>query len=73
MIIHCPHCDQMIEILEINCRIFRCGVYMKTNEQVNPHESKEICDLIKKCELIYGCGKPFLINLDNKVEKCDYI
>ena len=73
MIIHCPHCDQMIEILNINCRIFRCGVYIKTNTQVNPHESKENCDFITKYELIYGCGKPFLINLDNTVDKCEYI
>ena len=73
MIIQCPHCDQMIEILELRCRIFRCGVYKKTNEQVHPHASIEICDKLKKCGLIYGCGKPFLINLVDKVEKCSYI
>ena len=73
MIINCPHCDQMIEILELRCRVFRCGIYKKTGEQINPHASKETCDEIKRCDLIYGCGKPFFINMIDKVEKCSYI
>lgn len=73
MIIRCPHCDQMIEIIELCCRIFRCGVYKETFQQINPHLSKALCLQLIKDNEIYGCGKPFLINQTDKVEKCDYI
>ena len=26
-VISCPHCGQFIEVLALNCRIFRCGIY----------------------------------------------
>ena len=58
-IIKCPNCEISIEVLEINCRIFRCGVIKETMEQINPHSSKEECDQYVKNDLIYGCGKPF--------------
>ena len=73
MLINCPHCNQEFEIVELNCRIFRCGFLKNTYEQINPHLQKEICDILKERDLIYGCGKPFYINIDNNVEICDYI
>ena len=73
MIVSCPHCNQMIEILELRCRIFRCGIYKSTYKQINPHLAKEFClQLVLKDE-IYGCGGPFLINNLLNTEKCDYI
>ena len=33
ILVHCPHCQQLIEIVELNCRIFRCGVLKQTGEQ----------------------------------------
>ncbi len=75
MIIKCLHCNEKIEILEseLNCRIFRHGVFKDTMEQIDPHGSKEYCDNLLVNNLIYGCGRPFRINLNNEVEICDYI
>ena len=64
----CPHCQVQIEIIEINCSIFRCGIIKSTGEQIPPHASKEE---IEKLE-IYGCGQPFRL-VEGKLEKCDYI
>ena len=73
LIINCPHCDQLIIIVELNCRIFRCGVLKLNGEQINPHSNKNICDDLTVNNLIYGCGKPFLIDANNKALICDYI
>ena len=45
-------------------------------KQIEPHSSKELCDHYIRHKLIYGCGKPFqiIINDDNFIiEICDYI
>jgi len=80
MLYQCPHCDAtiLIEPEDINCGIFRHGVYKfyENTPQMDPHSSKEICDKAVAENLIYGCGKPFKIILkDNKfvIEVCDYI
>jgi hypothetical protein len=76
-IITCPNCDTYLCITELNCCIFRCGIYKKTNEQINPHLSEENCKKLIETNQIYGCGKPFQIivqdNGDWIVQKCDYI
>jgi hypothetical protein len=63
--ITCPNCNVTIEVLEINCRIFRCGVIKATGEQIPPHSSKEDCEKYVKEDLIYGCGKPFYFDGTN--------
>ena len=72
MIVKCPHCSRFIEVLELNCSIFRCGVYIDTYEQLPPHSPKEVCELAVKNNLIFGCGKPFQI-FKGVVIKCEYI
>ena len=76
-IITCPNCDIYLCISELNCGIFRCGIYKKTNEQINPHLSEENCKKLIESNQIYGCSKPFQIivqdNGDWIVQKCDYI
>jgi|UniRef100_A0A6C0JNG7 hypothetical protein len=75
-IIICPNCNEPIMIEKINCGIFRHGSYKDTGKQIGPHSSKEKCDSLKQRDLIYGCGKPFQIILqDNKmvVQVCEYI
>jgi len=75
-VVICPHCQESIIIEEINCAIFRHAVLKTTNQQIDPHSSKYICDVLIENKLIYGCGKPFqLIKKDNKIEAviCDYI
>lgn len=70
--INCPHCGLDLEILEINCKIFRCGVYKNTFKQIYQHLNKKECDALKSKDLIYGCSKPFYY--DGSVLKIiDYI
>ena len=78
--IECPHCLQIMELpkAEINCAIYRHGVFKHTMKQIDPHTPKELCDEYKRRDIIYGCGKPFKITGDLsggnvQVECCEYI
>jgi hypothetical protein len=60
---------------QVNCGIFRHGVYIENNKQINPHAKKELCEKLVAEKLIFGCGKPFKLkfNGENYVgEICDY-
>jgi hypothetical protein len=75
MIIKCPHCDEFIFIEELNCKIFRHGIFKKNMKQINPHSNKELCDFYIKNNLIIGCGKPFELIWENEEWKpiiCEY-
>ena len=69
-----PKCNMAIIVEQINCGIFRCGVFKETFQQIQPHLSIIDClDLIDK-KLIYGCATPFQVSLINRTaERCDYI
>lgn len=73
-IYECPHCQDKILIYqnELNCRIFRHGVYKQNMQQIPPHLDKTRCDQLFENGLIYGCGKPFRIT-EHSIEICDYI
>lgn len=81
--IKCPHCNIMIEVIELNCKIFRCGIYKKGFQQIDPHMPKDACDALVKSESIFGCGKPFMVIEKDKIDSesiaeyesivCDYI
>ena len=73
MLINCPHCLELILIDQLNCRIFRHGLFKHNYEQIPPHAPKNDCDTWKEKDLIYGCGKPFKINEDGTITICDYI
>lgn len=76
LIITCPHCNDLISIEELNCKIFRHGVMKDTGKQINPHASKIECNEYITNNLVYGCAKPFRIIEDKNnyiVEICDYI
>ena len=73
LIITCPHCNDPIIIDQLNCKIFRHGVFKNTNQQINPHSTKLECEYYLINDLIYGCGKPFQIIDNNIVQICDYI
>lgn len=75
---NCPHCKQLIQIQEneLNCHIFRHGVYKNNFEQINPHMSEIECEKLFNNNLIYGCSKPFQIYKENneyRIKECDYI
>jgi len=76
LILKCPHCNNYIIILQINCAIFRHGTLKTNGQQIDPHSSKELCDYYIKNDLIYECGKTFKIIAKNDIfetEICDYI
>jgi len=70
----CPHCYVYISVQkkDLNCKIFRCGVFKFNNQPIPPHAPRKQCDEYKSKDLINGCGKPFIFK-DTYVEKCDYI
>ena len=68
--LECPHCKIKIEISEINCGVFRCGIYKDNGQQVHPHMPKDESD--KLGDAIYGCGQPFQY-LNGKFVKCGWI
>ncbi len=59
--VQCPHCKEYVIIEQINCAIFRHGVYKNNLCQIPPHLPKPECDNLIEKDLIYGCGKPFKI------------
>jgi hypothetical protein len=71
----CPHCHVFIEVLirDMNCRIFRHGVFKDTWQQIPPHSSKETIDGWLRSNLIFGCGKPFKLSVDGQPVICEYI
>ena len=72
LVIICPHCNEMVIIEQLNCAIFRHGVFKASGKQIPPHSSKEECDNWVKNNNIYGCGKPFKVE-EGKAVICDYI
>lgn len=76
----CPNlnCGRQFEVLllEVNCKIFRCGIFKSNFQQINPHESKELCDKYALDNIIFGCGRPFQLVQSISVwsvEICEYI
>ena len=70
MLFECPHCGIRIEIVEINCGIFRCGILKDTGQQIDPHLSKVECEALAGS--IWGCSRPFKYE-DGSVSVCEYI
>jgi hypothetical protein len=54
-VLKCPHCNDFIIIEKLNCGIFRHGILITNGKQINPHETKELCDYYSDRKLIYGC------------------
>ena len=75
-ILICPHCNEYFIMEKLNCSIFRHGIFIKSGTQINPHSTKIDCDNYINNNLIFGCGKPFKVIMENnmyKTEICDYI
>ena len=89
-IFKCPNCGLYVEVAqnEVNCAIFRhANIVIRDpngtiilSSQVNPHESKEVCERLIQEGKIVGCGKPFRMSEyfeDSEkfyiVKNCDYI
>lgn len=79
-VFNCPHCGNLVQVAknEVNCTIFRHAIMKDNREQINPHSSKEFCDMVVEKELVYGCAKPFRLISNSHQEVieaviCDYI
>ena len=72
IILKCPHCKDYFIIYknELNCHIIRHGIYKISYQQIDPHLCKEECERLVKENLIYGCGKPCEIIIENNKYKC---
>ena len=70
----CPHCHLFCQVSqqEINCKIFRHGIYKRDFSFLDPHASKEVCDRVKSENLIWGCAKPFRFD-GQTVMPCAYV
>lgn len=70
----CPHCDSWFEVLakEINCGIFRHGVYRHNGEPVPPHAPQSECEHWVATHAIWGCGKPVAFD-GLTCRPCDYV
>ena len=78
LVFKCPNCMEEIIVAknDINCGIFRHGVFKNNWIQMKPHEIKVNCDKFYDEELIFGCGKPFEIKKINNIfiiDVCDYV
>jgi hypothetical protein len=75
----CPHCngDIIIHNNDLNCGIFRHGFYVIDYQQIDPHLPEIECTRLFEQGLIYGCGRPFRIIMNNNndliIEACDYL
>ena len=71
----CPHCEGCMEIYQRNCDIFRHGIFKNSKEQISPHLPKQECDKLIDNDLIFGCGKPFELYVENNellARICEY-
>jgi hypothetical protein len=75
--VNCPHCSIVVEVIELNCKIFRCGIFKNSLQQIHPHLPQLDCEKLISEDLIYGCGKPFRVDINSKGKYissiCDYI
>jgi hypothetical protein len=82
IVVDCPHCKEPILIEQLNCCIFRHGIFKNNMLQIDPHTPKNLCEHYIEHQLIIGCGNPFKVilndNSKNEDDKCiavvcDYI
>ena len=74
-ILVCPYCEEHILILkaDINCGIFRHGVFKTSMESIPPHSSKQDIDTWLQEAKMFGCGQPFRLDVLGKISKCGFI
>lgn len=70
-IVTCPWCNYEVEIVKLNCSIFRHVVFKSNGKQVNPHLSEKECKKLLEKNLVYGCCILFKV-INDKVIKCSY-
>ena len=64
ILVNCPACKDLIYIEQINCGIFRHGIFKHNMEQIPPHSNKEFIDNLIQTNNIIGCGQAFKLSYD---------
>jgi len=69
----CPQCQGLviIEENEVNCAIFRHGVFRNSGQPIPPHSKLDQCQRWVENNEIWGCGAAFSLNkstLETKLE-----
>ena len=59
LVVNCPHCSDPIIIEELNCCIFRHGIFKETAAQIDPHSSEELCNYYISEKKYMGVGNRF--------------
>jgi hypothetical protein len=67
-ILICPTCQISIEVAEVNCNKFVCGIYRDNGLQINPHLSEKECEKI--VNEIYGCGSALTLHNGKLIKTC---
>lgn len=65
--VNCPYCDGKVEILELNCRIFRHGIFKETGRQIGQHLKEDFVNKLLNENKIWGCGLQFKIQRDDAI------
>ena len=76
IVVTCPHCLDAVLIAQLACGIFRHGVYIATDQQIDPHTPEPECTRLANANAIYGCGRPFRVVADGSAHTaviCDYL
>lgn len=57
----CPHCELLVQVQrnEINCRIFRHGVFISNQIPIPPHATQAQCHAFAVSPDVVGCCRPF--------------
>ena len=65
-IMTCPHCTMVSICLktELNCKIFRCGIFKASFGQIGQHLTEEHARALKNADLIYGCSCQYMVDLN---------
>ena len=61
----CPRCGICIGLIELNCRIIRCGALVRADgrmEQFPPHASEDVVMELLSMDHV-GCGAPLEFDL----------
>ncbi len=73
MFVNCPTCNREIEIVKVNCGVFRCGIYKKSYRQLGSHAKEKYVKKLLENDKIIGCGNPFRYSKTNGVKKCGWV
>lgn len=57
---------------DLRCGIFRHAVNRHTMIQVDPHATEQTIRVLLQTAEIFGCGMPFRVFTNGKVEKCGW-